>query len=620
MQELPPLLRLPPHLRRRIYDFVGLASSGSDGLHVSSTRPDKFDLHGRPVDPPAPPPSTFHGLLLSCRTIYAEAAVVVYSGNLFVLRYNPAHPEPLRPLHALTPTALASLTSLTIILNQASCHQHCGHADYGYCCVEGRDNDGWSGLARCKLYHGDSHQLPLLARRPPGCQDAYMHDEFAAAQHLLAKWRLAAACLSHIPAGRLELALVCDIDPHYERAREVASLITAPLYILPQLRDCRIRLCKIPDAPLQQIARDGVLQACRIAPPPYYSPKPSTRTQATLVGLPRELRLRILEYTDLIAPGRQVIWSRQDQAYLTAACKDDLEEDDLRVFYHCWTSSSSLPSFLGCFCRRRHAAFSLACKCWAPPSPLFLVCRILCQDAQFTFFSGNRFIIHDYKTSRTWALPFFREYSNEELEQPEGWSEASEGIPDTSRYDYPGTRFAASQFLREVVPSHCLAHLRFLELVFPPYLAQTWPRGGDHPVLQDWQATVDWLVDKVNAPALTLRLAGVEVHYGSPDEYHKVISKSDGVDIAKAHMDLMRPLKALGGIGLARFFAHFPYPWDLTLERHRRHEMRPRMEAKQKQFKASFERMVLGDRYENQYANGREEPEPSFWALAYHRL
>ncbi|KAH6621031.1 hypothetical protein B0J18DRAFT_368540 [Chaetomium sp. MPI-SDFR-AT-0129] len=594
MEELPPLLRLPQHLRRCIYDFVGLASLGSDGLHLSRTIPNKFDLHGRPVDPPASPPSTFHGLLLSCRTIYAEAAAVIYSGNLFVLRYNPADPEPLRPLHALTPTALASLTSLSIILNQASCHQHCGHADYGFCCVDGRDDDGWSGLVRCKLGHGNTHQLPLLAHSLLGCQDA---DVFAAAQNLLTKWRLAAACLSHIPAGRLELALVCDIDPHHERAREVASLIIEPLLIIPQLRDCRIRLCKIPDAALQQIAQDGVLQARRIAPPPYYSPKPSTRTQASLVGLPRELRLRILEYTDLIAPGREVTWSRQDQAYFTAARGDDLDGDDVRVFYHCWTSSRPSPSYLGCFCRRRHAAFSLACKCWAPPSPLFLVCRILCEDAQFTFFSRNRFIIHDYKTSKIWALPFFPEYEN-----------------------YPGTRFAASQFLRDVIPTHCLAYLRFLELVFPPYLAQTWPRGDDHPVLQDWQATIDWLLDKVNAPALTLRLAGAEGHYGSPYQYHNRISKSDAIDIATAHMDLTPPLKALGDIGLARFFAYFPCPWELVLARHQRYHMRPRMEAKQRQFKASFERMVLGDRYETQYANGREEPEPSFWAEAHHRL
>ncbi|KAK4143003.1 uncharacterized protein C8A04DRAFT_37875 [Dichotomopilus funicola] len=436
-----------------------------------------------------------------------------------------------------------------------------------------------------------------------------MHDEFATAQNLLAKWRLAAACLSHIPAGRLELALVCDIDPHHERAREVASLVTAPLRIIPQLRDCRIRLCKLPDAGLQQIAQDGVFQARRIAPPPYYSPKPSARTQATLVGLPRELRLRVLEYTDLIAPDREVTWSRQDKAYLTAARGDDLDRDNVRVFYHCWTSSSSSPSYLGCFCRRRHAAFSLACKCWAPPSPLFLVCRILCEDAQFTFFSRNRFIIHDYKTSRTWALPCFPEYSDEEVEPPED-----------SRYEYPGTRFAASQFFREVVPTHCLAHLRFLELVFPPYLAQTWPRGDDHPVLQDWQATIGWLLDKVNAPALTLRLAGVEVHYGSPPEYHNRISKSDAIDIATAHMDLTRPLRALGDIGLARFFAYFPCLWELVLARHQHYEWRPQLEAKQRQFKASFERVVLGDRYETQYANGREEPEPSFWAKAHQRI
>ena len=590
MGEVPPLLRLPPPLRRRIYDFVGTASS-------SSTNPDKFDLHCRPVDPPGLSASAFHGLLLSCRTIYAEAAAIVYSRNLFILRYDPAHPEPLRPLHALTPTALASLTSLTIILNQASCHQS-KDADYGYCCVEGRDKDR-SGLAQCKLYHGDSHQLPLLA---------HADNEFAAAQHLLAKWRLAAACLSPVPAGRLEIALVCDIDPYHERALEVASLVTAPLRLLPQLRDCRIRLCKIPDAPLQQIACDSVLQARRITPPPYYSPKPSARTQATLVGLPRELRLRILEYTDLIAPGREVTWSRQDQAYLTVARGDYLEEDDVRLFYHCWTSSDSIPSFLSCFCRRRHAAFSFACKCWAPPSPLFLVCRTLCEDAQFTFFSGNRFIVHDYKTSRCWALPFFREYGNEEPEQLGGL-----------RYDYPDNRFAASQFLREVVPPYCLAHLRFLELVFPPYLAQTWPRG-DHPVLQDWQATVDWLLDKVDAPALTLRLAGAEVHYGSPDEYHEVIPMSDGYDIAKAHLHLTRPLKTLADIGLARFFVRFPCPWEFTLARARRYEMRPRIEAKQKKFKASFERMVMGDRYKNQYADGRQEPEPSFWLVAYDRL
>jgi hypothetical protein len=266
---------------------------------------------------------------------------------------------------------------------------------------------------------------------------------------------------------------------------------------------------------------------------------------------------------------------------------------------------------MGCFCRRRHAAFSFRCQCWAPPTPLFLVCRTLLQDAQFTFFSGNRFIVHDYKASRCWALPFFREYTNHELEEPPRASAS-----DTPRYAYPNTRFAASQFLRDVVPTHCLAYLRFLELVFPPYLAQTWPRGDHHPVLQDWRATIDWLLDKVNAPALTLRLAGAEAPHGTPDEYHQVVPLSDGGDIATAHLHLARPLKALGGVGLARFFVCLPFPWECTMGPDRRREMRPRIEAKQKQLKASLERMVMGDRYESQYADGKEEPGSSFWLLS----
>ncbi|KAK3901234.1 hypothetical protein C8A05DRAFT_35078 [Staphylotrichum tortipilum] len=447
------------------------------------------------------------------------------------------------------------------------------------------------------------------AATPAG--DGNADDEFAAAQDLLAKWHSAATCLSRIPAGRLELALVCDVDPYHERALEVASLATTPLRLLPRLKNCHVRLCKVPNASLQQIAWEAVLQARRIAPPSYSSPRLSARPQATLLGLPRELRLRILEYTDLIAPAREVTWSRQDQGYLTLARKDYHDDHEARRFYHCWTSSSLSPSLLGCFCRRRHAAFSFACDCWAPPSPLFLVCRALYQDAQFAFFSGNRFIVHDYKASRCSALPSLYEFGNEDPERPEGPE-----VPDPTRYDYPSDRFAVSQFLREVVPAHCLAYLRFLELVFPFYFAETWP-GEDHPAMRDWRATVNWLLDKVNAPALTLRLAGAEVTYVSPDPYHRVISMSEGTDIAKAHLNLIRPLKALGAIGLARFFANLPFPWAYTMDSSRRWDKTERIDAKKKEFKAGFERCVMGDRYKDQYANGKEEPEPSFWLVSF---
>ena len=567
MEEFPPLLCLPPPVRRRIHCFVGLVSSL--GKH-----PHRFDLHGRPVSRslPAPPnPSAFYGLLLSCRLLYTEAAALLYSASRFILRYNPAHPDPLQPLCVLTPTSLASLTSLVIILNEASCHHHFEYGQYHECCLEGSDPDiepRWGGAAWCEAEHGSLHQLPLLIN---GGDDDEDSDKLAAAQDLLAKWRSAATHLSYITSRRLELGLVCDIDPHHKRALEMASLVTGPLRLIPQLKDCHIRLCKLPDPRLQQTAQDGALQACRIAPPPYLlCSKSPTEAQATLTNLPRELRLRILEYSDLIVPNRQVTWSRQSHRYFTTV-RDSFYHEYLSKFFCCQNSRGS--ESIGCFCSRRHAAFSSICKCWSPPGPrLFLICRTLCLDAQLIFFSGNRFIVHDHKADSCWAIPYLdegMEEGDDNLETPEtpGALEEPEGPrrpkqPDPRR-DYPSNRFAASQFLREVVPTHCLARLRFLELVFPPYLPETWPREN-HPAMQDWRATVDWLLQdgKINTPCLTIRLAVAEVSCDSPLVYHRLtVTFAEGATIGERTWRFVRSLKPLADNGLARFYAHLPHPW-----------------------------------------------------------
>jgi hypothetical protein len=598
MDESSPLLRLSPGVRRRIYRFVGLAS-------WDRLEPHQIDLHRRRRPTNAVKPSSFHGLLLSCRLIYAEAAALIYLSSQFVLHYvhNHGHPEPLAPLQALTTTSLASLTSLTIVLNQTSCFHHSGHyGSYIFCCLggyhTGRDS---SGLDYCQKDHPDAHHLPLLAgaptssalnNNPEGNQD---DTSVAAAQHLLAQWHLAAARLSCIASGRLALGLVCDIDPHHERALDIAMLATTPLQSIPRLRDCHIRLCHTPDPRLQQVAEASVLQACRIPSPPYS--KPPTQA-ATLITLPYELRLRILEYTDLITPSREVQWSRQDQGYVAFfGDSDHAPHREYRdQFYACRTSSD--PNFsIGCFCRRRHTAFSFQCKCWAPPTPLFLVCRTLYRDAQLTFFSGNHFIVHDYEADPCWILPFLGQ-------NPEPGP--------APRYDYHSERFGASQFLREVVPAHCLAYLRFIELVFPPYLSQSWPQAGQ-PAMQDWWATVDWLQDKINAPSLTIRLVGAKPGPGAPDVYTDTINDSDAHTIMKSYQELLRSLKPLADNGLARFYADLPYPWMLAGEPQNRFARWDWVSAQEKKLKERAERFVMGGRYEEQYANGREEPTRSFW-------
>ncbi|KAK3299683.1 uncharacterized protein B0H64DRAFT_389277 [Chaetomium fimeti] len=585
-----PLLRLTARIRHRIYRYLGLATW--DSQHPSYG----FDLRdGLTAAGTAPHPGDFYGLLLSCRAIYAEAAALLYSANRFILHYAHAHPEPLGPLLALTTSSLASLTSLTIVLNQASCHHPDEYGGYPACCLQGREDDDFDGAYDCKTFHGDVHNVPLLGSTSEGNNAAEGDDDdkVAAAHALQSKWHSAVAHLSSITSGHLELAFVCDIDPHHKRTFEVALSITAPLRLLPPLKDCHIRLCKTPDPRLQQLAQDSALQACGIAPP---SSKPSTLS--SLTTLPRELRLRILEFTDLIVPSREVTWSRQDQGYMTFSSESSHSPDQRyrRQFFHCWRDDGSGP-FIGCFCRRRHSTFSFRCKCWAPPGPvLFLSCRTLYQDAQLVFFSGNRFIIHDYQASPPWELP----YVGQTLE---------ERIP---KRDYPNNRLAVSQFLREVVPPQCLVYLRFLEVVFPPYPPSAWPQAG-HPAIDDWWATVDWLQGKMNAPGLTLRLVGAGVSDWTPDAYSDTITVSEGDTIMRAHMAILRPLTRLANNGLARFYANFVYPWLRTEESRDYNERWDWLQDRKREIKEHAERYVMGDRYEGLYANNREEPERSFW-------
>jgi hypothetical protein len=220
----------------------------------------------------------------------------------------------------------------------------------------------------------------------------------------------------------------------------------------------------------------------------------------------------------------------------------------------------------------------------------------LYQDAQLVFFSGNRFIVYDG------------------LGDPDPYPEAS-GIPG---HDYPYERLAASQFLRDVIPTYCIARLRFLELVFPPYIPSTWPHT-DHPAMRDWRETVVWLRDKINGPILTLRLIGVEIVHDEMVSCYipSTITVAEGNTIYKAYMDLLQPLKQLaeGPNSLARFYADLSYPWKWTEEsRNRGWDW---LRDKKRELKKRVERHVMGDRYGSLYKDGKKEPEKSRWQQVY---
>ncbi|KAK4121290.1 hypothetical protein N657DRAFT_648116 [Parathielavia appendiculata] len=261
------------------------------------------------------------------------------------------------------------------------------------------------------------------------------------------------------------------------------------------------------------------------------------RTSSALATLPPELRIRILEYTDLVTPWKEVTWSWQHRGYrvVCALCTSSSLDSPPHNHSGCRLSSCDpnvhdgdcVPS-AGC----RHSAFSSsACNCWAPPTNLFLIYRTSYRDAQFAFFSRNRFIIHDFHVTEPWDLPA------EQLEP---------GRPKTAstRTSYPFERLAVSKFLRDIVPVHCLAYLRFLELLFPPYVPHDWPHR-EHPAILDWAATVDWARGQVNAPALTIRLVMADFGAGAPIIGRRAMTKVLADDTLRGYAYIMQPLKPL---------------------------------------------------------------------------
>ncbi|KAL2151736.1 hypothetical protein VTH82DRAFT_6834 [Thermothelomyces myriococcoides] len=494
----PALLWLPPHLRHRIYLHIGIARR--DG------RPNTYYLDGRKELPgfasafDPPPTRNFTGLLRSCRDLYTEVAALLYSANQFVIHTGEAS---LEPLQALSPTAIASLTSLKIFLNECSCHHPVDSRDYPpLCCCDDIEHEPEpNGIrARCAQYHRSTHRRPLLDPVSPGPDST---SPKLAVQALLTSWNDAAVHLSsHVRSGRLALSLVCDINHQHEYALEAGRLAVAPLALFPPLKDCHVRLCKRWDRALQRLAESAVLQACPKPSPLRLAP---ARAPLALVNLPRELRLLILEYTDLVTPWKEVTHGVGDTPAAT-----------------------------------KYAA------------------RLVILMVELVFFSHNRFIVHDVRGWPGWTLDYHT------VQKPRD--------PETASIEesYPYERLAASHFLREFVPANCLAHLRFLELVFPPYWPHSWP-VDDHPAIVDWRDTVNWLRGKIDAPALTIRVVFADF-LRNPAGSRSGTTKDEGKQIVRGYMHIIRALEPLlKHDGLAALYVQAAFPWawarDVPLRR-----------------------------------------------------
>lgn len=380
-------LDLPVSVRKRVYSAVGLISSPQQQWRrvtmnsASITeRACQFEPESSPL--PSDCPKCFGrldeslwknscncdpfplALFTICRAISDEVTYLFYSQTRFEIAYT--SPGKLSALEQLGPKAISCLRDLTIRLNVSFCPngpacKDVSHA--GYCHPSCR-NVG--------------HDVPL-GWFPKSRDDKIL---------LLSFRRLCGRLREHLQPGRLKLTFYCESRDH-----SLAADILASLMMLPVLRTCSIWLSRDFDPNLRQMAEETRLRLLGL-------PESRVTGHFPLRNLPKELELRMLRFTDLVAPHH--MWY----------CKGGFRYSLSRERQHCKYRDPSdvtvaclerLPGV--CCCKSEAHSFSTsACAHWHFPDALFLVDQQMASDALMIVNRENTWILR-WKTLASASLP-----------------------------------------------------------------------------------------------------------------------------------------------------------------------------------------------------------------------
>ena len=221
-----------------------------------------------------------------------------------------------------------------------------------------------------------------------------------------------------------------------------------------------------------------------------------------------------------------------------------------------------------------------------PPTALFLVSKAVLEVAREVFLGANRFVI-----------------------VPEG---GGSWVTCRDIVDRSPERMPAAMFLTQVVPRGALRHLRFLEVVFPPFRTP-WMLPHE-PAYQQWQEAIEIVRDHLTLPALTLRVYFADrqpIPHDFGSTFRHAMTKEQAMEIYKSYMRILMPLQGLKG--LSKLFVHAAWPWEWTARgRWRRREHKDAVEREVRDVKARLERIVMGVNYENE-RGAKREPEESQW-------
>ncbi|KAI0156756.1 hypothetical protein GGR57DRAFT_501142 [Xylariaceae sp. FL1272] len=370
-----PILRLPREIRLRIWYVVGLPKDAYIYLDVIQDTKERAKGQRRTLFDNSS--ASIYNLLLTCREIYSELSQALYSCNRIITHR-------LEPLHHFQASSLLSLRSLKVVLHATSGSEtHCCGSRY-------------------------PHELTAL------------NSLTAEGQFILARWKAASTLLSrHIEPNQLDFSLICDTADE-RTAHDVLECLRG----FPVLANFHVRLASRQNPALEKLAQEISDEVTG-----RHTPK-----SFRFFSLPPEIRLDILEHTDLVAPRRKIAWRAADSE----------ERYEGGLFYAQRREYFGLDDFCcdstrtGCFCSHVHAA-SATCRCWRSPHSLFLISKAFCREAQDVFYKSNRFRI--LLSSRD-----------------------ANRITDFTQ-ELPSPRLAASRFFTDGIPVNAFTRLRWLELL-----------------------------------------------------------------------------------------------------------------------------------------------------------
>ncbi|KAI0386471.1 hypothetical protein F5Y04DRAFT_276079 [Hypomontagnella monticulosa] len=378
----------------------------------------------------------------------------------------------------------------------------------------------------------------------------------------IAAWRAAITnVLSRLEPQKVNLSLVCDTRDPKTLASVVEPLVASPGI----LKNIELRFDEERLPYLSELAEETANQIMGYKKPKHFR----------FFDLPKELRLSILEYTDLVTPSREVKWDQRESKFAVLRkphkhCPSDCSDmchEHARQFLECL----AYPKM---FCRKARSAYTSKCRCWVPPVNLMLVNKSMYSDSRGVFYTQNRFhLTYDFMGS---------------YEEP------------ISLGDLVTTKFGPNP----------LSSIRTLEfglriLEHPNEIDVSDPEFGN------WLDVISELKEHANVEALTIVLHMYTLRSELPFPLPIILNSGDDVEedggilralLYESYMFYIRPLHTLGG--LKRLFVSLERNWhwstgssDEVLDLGLNDDGIAAIGAAICEMESSLEREIMGDKY-----------------------